>query len=66
MPQLIKLVGYCLCRQRRRDLSGLLRHDTSGVMSAVKSLIAVMWLTCFAALSTVLGSFGVFQMGQKN
>ena len=32
MPQLIKLVGHCLCRQRRRDLSGLLRRDTSGVI----------------------------------
>jgi hypothetical protein len=29
-------------------------------------LIVVMWLACFAALSTVLGSFAVFQMGQKN
>ena len=32
MPQLIKLVGHCLCRQCRRDLSGLLRRDTSGVI----------------------------------
>jgi hypothetical protein len=39
---------------------------TTRSVSAVKSLIVVMWLACFAALSTVLGSFAVFQMGQKN
>jgi hypothetical protein len=38
---------------------------TARSVSAVKWLIAVMWLACFAALSTVLGSFAVFQMGQK-
>ena len=39
---------------------------TTRSVSAVKSLIAVIWLMCFAALSTVLGSFAVFQTGQKD
>jgi membrane-bound acyltransferase YfiQ involved in biofilm formation len=39
---------------------------TTRSVSAVKTLIAVLWLACFAALSMVLGSFAVFQMGQKN
>ncbi len=34
-------------------------------VSAMKSLIVVLWLGCFAALSTALGSFVVFQMGRK-
>jgi hypothetical protein len=38
---------------------------TTRSVSAVKVLIDVMWLACFAALSTVLGSFGVFQIKKK-
>ena len=36
------------------------------VLATAKALIVVMWLACFDALSTVLGSFAVFQMGRKN
>ena len=34
-------------------------------VSFMKSLILIVWLACFAALTTALGSFVVFQMGQK-
>jgi hypothetical protein len=33
-------------------------------VSIMKSLILTLWLACFAALSTALGSFAVFQMKQ--
>jgi asparagine N-glycosylation enzyme membrane subunit Stt3 len=35
-------------------------------VSVVKSLILTVWLACFAALSTALGSFAVFQMSRKH
>jgi hypothetical protein len=35
-------------------------------VSIIKSLILTVWLACFAALSTALGSFAVFQMKQQN
>jgi hypothetical protein len=35
-------------------------------VSIVKSLILSVWLACFAALSTALGSFAVFQMKQQH
>jgi len=34
-------------------------------VSVIKSLILSVWLACFAALSTALGSFAVFQMKQQ-
>ena len=35
-------------------------------VSVMRSLILTVWLGCFAALSTVLGSFAVFQMKERN
>jgi hypothetical protein len=38
---------------------------TAPSVSAMKSLIVIVWLGCFATLSTILGCFVVFQMNQK-
>jgi hypothetical protein len=35
-------------------------------VSIIKSLVLIAWLACFAALSTALGSFAVFQMKERN
>lgn len=35
-------------------------------VSVIKSLILSVWLACFAALSTALGSFAVFQMKKQH
>jgi hypothetical protein len=61
-PQACPLLGLNEIKQAEFEEEALW---TAPSISVMKSLVLVVWLASFAALSTALGSFVVFQMEQK-